>query len=107
MTPPASPATPAPSAAHDPRPYVQIAADLRAKIHDGTLTAGTALPINDLARQWEVCRNTARKALRALQDEGLIRSYPWYGYRVLPAASNTPATEATPADDTPQPADSQ
>jgi DNA-binding GntR family transcriptional regulator len=98
-----SPATTAqtPSAAYDPRLYVQIATDLRAKLRTGAITAGTPLPMNGLAQQWGACRETVRKALRTLERDGLIRLYPHYGYRVLPANDTTPATERTQPDATP------
>jgi DNA-binding GntR family transcriptional regulator len=89
------------SASYDPRLYVQIATDLRAKLRTGAITTGTALPMNHLARQWGASRNTVRKALRTLENDGLIRRYPHYGYRVLPPADTTPATERTWPDATP------
>lgn len=93
--PPASPA----SAACDPRLYVRIAADLRARLQTTPATAGTTLDIGHLARQWQASRDTVRKALRTLEDDGLIRLYPGHGYRALPS----PAREGNPADDTPAP----
>ncbi|MCW2933786.1 MAG: hypothetical protein JWM19_4748 [Actinomycetia bacterium] len=72
------------SPAYDPRLYVQIATDLRAKLHAGTVTAGTTLHIAHLASQWGTARPTASKALRTLENDGLIRHYPRYGYLVLP-----------------------
>ncbi|MCW2930195.1 MAG: Bacterial regulatory protein gntR family [Actinomycetia bacterium] len=103
---PASPAAQTPSAAYDPRLYVRIATDLRGKLHAGAITAGTTLPITGLARSWGASRETVRKALRALESDGLIRLYPRYGYRVLPAPGTTPATEGTQADGTSPPAGS-
>jgi DNA-binding GntR family transcriptional regulator len=103
MTTPQAPALPRPaspaSATWDPRLYVRIAADLRASLHAATITAGTALDIGRLASQWGVSRETARKALRTLENDGLIRRYPGHGYRVLPP----PASEGNPADETPAP----
>jgi DNA-binding GntR family transcriptional regulator len=104
MTTPQAPAPPPPaSTTWDPRPYIRIATDLRARLHAATITAGTTLDIGHLASQWGVSRETARKALRTLENDGLIRRYPGHGYRALPP----PASEGNPADETtPAPADS-
>lgn len=95
--PPASPA----SATGDPRLYVRIAADLRARLHAATVAAGATLDIGCLACEWQVSRETVRKALRTLENDGLIRCYPGHGYRVLPLPATPPAREGSPADDTP------
>jgi GntR family transcriptional regulator len=51
----------------------QITADLRAKIEDGTYGPGALLPSEpELAQKYGVSRQTARSALRALEQEGLI-----------------------------------
>ena len=55
--------------------------------------------MNSLARQWGASRNTVRKALRTLENDGLIKRYPTYGYRVLPPAATAPATQKDPPDD--------
>jgi DNA-binding GntR family transcriptional regulator len=89
------------SDAYDPRLYVQIAADLRAKLRTGAVTAGTTLPMNRLAQQWGASRSTVRKALRTMESDGLIRCYPHYGYRVLPPADTTTVTERTQPGDSP------
>lgn len=50
----------------------QIATDLRAKIEDGTYGPGALLPSEpELAQKYGVSRQTARSALRALEQEGL------------------------------------
>jgi DNA-binding GntR family transcriptional regulator len=83
------------SVTHDPRLHVQIATDLRAKLRTGNITAGTTLPITSLAREWGASRETVRKALRTLENDGLIRRYPRYGYRVPPQQA-PPAPENEP-----------
>jgi GntR family transcriptional regulator len=51
----------------------QITADLRAKIEDGTYGPGALLPSEpELAQKYGVSRQTARSALRALEQEGLV-----------------------------------
>ncbi|MFI1967844.1 GntR family transcriptional regulator [Streptomyces cinnamoneus] len=58
----------------DPRPpYVQITNALRAAILTKTLTPGERLPSqNELTKRYQVSRATVQRALRDLQDEGLI-----------------------------------
>ncbi len=66
---------------NDPRLYVRITEDLRHKISGGTIKANVS--ITDLSQQWGASRQTVSKALRALEDDGLIRRYPGVGYYVL------------------------
>lgn len=67
----------------DPRLYLRIAADLRARITSGELIAGQPVPsITTLAQRWEVSRRTVAHAFQVLEDEGLVRRYPGRGYYV-------------------------
>jgi GntR family transcriptional regulator len=51
----------------------RITSDLRAKIDDGSYGPGALLPSEpELAHQYGVSRQTARSALRALEQEGLV-----------------------------------
>jgi DNA-binding GntR family transcriptional regulator len=70
--------------AGDPRIWVRIAADLRARITGGTYPPGQPVPsIKYLSQQWGTDRHTAGKALQLLESEGLLRRYPGpAGYRV-------------------------
>jgi GntR family transcriptional regulator len=53
--------------------YLQIAADLRARIATGALRPGDPVPSEaDLAAQWRVARMTARAALLDLERAGLL-----------------------------------
>jgi DNA-binding GntR family transcriptional regulator len=65
-----------------PRPYMRIAAAVRAQIDDGTLKLGDTVPITALTRQHGVARRTAARALRLLETEGCLKRYPGYGYTV-------------------------
>jgi putative hydrolases of HD superfamily len=60
----------------DPRkPYVKIAASIRAAILSGELEPGSKLPSGDeLARFFGVTRVTVGSAIRTLRDEGFVRS---------------------------------
>jgi GntR family transcriptional regulator, transcriptional repressor for pyruvate dehydrogenase complex len=76
--------TDATGATSDPRLYVQITEQLRRKITSGDLKAGVAVSITDITQQWGVSRPTVRKAMRALEGDGLLRRYPGLGYHVQP-----------------------
>jgi GntR family transcriptional regulator len=58
----------------------RISADLRQKIQDGNLGPGALLPSEpELAREYNVSRQTARTALQALEREGLVVVRPRRG----------------------------
>ncbi len=61
-------------------PSRQIADDLRARITAGDLAPGARLPsITTLMQEHGVARNTARRALGILVDEGLIEIVHGWG----------------------------
>lgn len=65
--------------------YMQLAAILRAQIHDGTLRPGDLLPSESVLTQtYGVARNTVRAAIKVLRDEGLVETRPQRGTRVRP-----------------------
>jgi DNA-binding GntR family transcriptional regulator len=68
------------STTFDPRLWVDIAGDLRGKLAAGQIAPGDPVSITDLTRQWDVCRETAAKALRTLEEDGLFTRYPGHGY---------------------------
>jgi DNA-binding GntR family transcriptional regulator len=74
----------------DPRLYVQVTEDLRRKISSGDLKAVISVSIGDLWRQWGACRQTVSKALRILENDGLLRRYPGHGYYVQPRSQQPP-----------------
>jgi DNA-binding GntR family transcriptional regulator len=67
----------------DPRLWVRIAADVRDKLSSGSIAAGDSVSIAQLCEEWGSSRQTAAKALRTLEDDGLIRRYPGVGYYAL------------------------
>jgi 5'-deoxynucleotidase YfbR-like HD superfamily hydrolase len=73
----------------DPRkPYVQIAASIRAAILGGELDPGEQLPSGaELARFFGVTRVTVGSAIRILQGEGFVRSRAGSGVYVREQAS--------------------
>ncbi|HZE39898.1 MAG TPA: GntR family transcriptional regulator [Stackebrandtia sp.] len=61
-------------------PYARIVADITARIADGRLAPGEAVPsTRALAAQWGVALATATKALAALRAKGLVRAIPRSG----------------------------
>ena len=54
-------------------PYLQLAAILRARIESGDLAPGARVPsLTALVQEYGVAKNTARRAVKVLADEGLI-----------------------------------
>ena len=67
----------------DPRIYLRIAADVRARIEAGKPGPGQPAPsITALSQEWGVARETAAHALQVLEAEGIVRRYPGRGYYV-------------------------
>jgi GntR family transcriptional regulator len=67
----------------DPRIYLRIAADIRARIEADEIKAGQPVPsITALCQEWGVARETAAHALQVLETEGLVKRYPGRGYYV-------------------------
>lgn len=65
--------------------YVQVAGSLRAKIESGELTHLAPLPSEKAIQQeYEVSRDTARRAIGQLRDEGLVFTIPQRGTYVGP-----------------------
>lgn len=65
--------------------YVQIADEIAAMIHDGTLAPESRLPSEAaLAEEYGTARNTAARAIRYLRDDlGLVETVPGKGSYVL------------------------
>jgi DNA-binding GntR family transcriptional regulator len=76
---------------------VRLAARLRREIAEGKLTPGMPTPsITTLSQQYGHARQTCAKALRTLEDEGLLTRVPGLGYYVTrTAGSDSPAQPAT------------
>lgn len=72
-------------------PYLQIAADIRRKIEDGTIPPGRRIPSTvAMEQEYEVARDTLRKATKLLKDEGLVESVRGMGLYVVDPAKRTP-----------------
>src|SRR6201992_829471 len=71
----------------DPRAYVRLAARLRREIAEGKLAPGMPTPsITTLTQEYGHARQTCAKALRTLEDEGLLTRIPGLGYYVTRSA---------------------
>lgn len=67
----------------DPRLYLRLAATLRSQIGDGVFARGSRIPaISELCEEYDLSRQTAGKALRLLEGEGVIHRVPGLGYHV-------------------------
>jgi GntR family transcriptional regulator len=64
-------------------PYRQIAEILRGQITSGKLKRGARITESELTETYEVARNTARRALAVLREDGLIMTVPQRGSYVL------------------------
>ena len=61
-------------------PYRQIAAILKRRILSGQYPPNTRIPTeSELVETYEVARTTARRAVGALRDEGLVYTVPQRG----------------------------
>jgi DNA-binding GntR family transcriptional regulator len=61
-------------------PWRQVADDLRRRIESGEFPPGAMLPsLNALSEHYQVGRTTARKAVAALRDEGIVETVRGWG----------------------------
>lgn len=66
-------------------PYVQVANALRARIDSGEIPPGRALPsLVKLEAEFGAARDTLRKAVQVLKDEGRVQTVKGMGVYVLP-----------------------
>jgi DNA-binding FadR family transcriptional regulator len=64
-------------------PYLQIAADLRRRIHTGEISVGERLHSSrELMSDYGVASMTVHQAIKVLRDEGLVVSHPGRGVYV-------------------------
>jgi GntR family transcriptional regulator len=69
-------------------PYRQIAGILRRRIESGQYPPDTRIPTeSELMEAFEVARTTARRAIAALREEGLIYTVPQRGSYVTRKSS--------------------
>lgn len=76
-------------------PYRQIAAQLRERIADGSIPVGRRIPsLVEMEQQYGVARDTLRKAVQVLKDEGLVETVNGMGIYVTGRPSD-PAAQIT------------
>ena len=83
-----------PSATIDPQggipPYRQLAGILAARIERGDWAPGKLIPsLSRLEQEYEVARNTARKAIKLLDDQCLVVVDPQWGTYVAQQGDQT------------------
>lgn len=72
-------------------PYRQIAAILRERIANGTPPPGRRIPsLVELEGEFDAARDTLRKAVRLLKDEGLVETVPGMGIFVVSKTPDSP-----------------
>ena len=71
----------------DPRPYIRMAARLRRQILAGDVAPGQPVTsLTTLSREFGHARTTCGKAMRLLEQEGLLTFIPGLGYHATSAA---------------------
>ena len=71
----------------DPRAYIRMAARLRTQILAGEIAPGQPVPsLTTLSREFGHARATCGKAMRLLEQEGLLTFIPGLGYHAISAA---------------------
>jgi DNA-binding GntR family transcriptional regulator len=71
----------------DPRPYIRMAARLRRQILAGEIAPGQPVPsLATLSREFGHARMTCGKAMRLLEQEGLLTFIPGLGYHTASVA---------------------
>jgi DNA-binding GntR family transcriptional regulator len=69
----------------DPRAYMRIYVQLKARIEAGTLAPETRLNIGLIADEFDVSRDTVQKSLGMLQADSLAERYAGLGWYVTGA----------------------
>jgi DNA-binding GntR family transcriptional regulator len=72
-------------------PYRQIAAHLRKQIADGSIPVGRRIPsLVEMEQEFSVARDTLRKAVQVLKDEGLVETVSGMGIYVVRPPDTSP-----------------
>lgn len=65
-------------------PYRQVANALRKRIESGAIPPGRRIPsLTELEQEFDVARDTLRKAVQVLKDEGLVKTVSGMGVFVI------------------------
>ncbi|MFI5798574.1 GntR family transcriptional regulator [Streptomyces sp. NPDC051677] len=77
--------------------YLQVAHHIAGQIRTGRISVGARLPAErDLAEQYGVAINTARRAVRELREQGLVITVPIKGSFVQAEPPSAPSQEGEP-----------
>jgi GntR family transcriptional regulator len=70
-------------------PYLQLAEILRKRITSGEIPAGRRIPSqSELEQEFEIGRNTIKRAVEILKNEGLVATSPGRGLFVVEPAED-------------------
>lgn len=73
-------------------PYQQIAGILRDRIRSGEIPPGRRIPsLTELEAEYDVARDTLRKAIQVLKDEGLVETVVGMGVFVKSSDNGPPS----------------
>jgi DNA-binding GntR family transcriptional regulator len=65
-------------------PYLQLAEILRGRIRNGDIPAGRRIPSqSELEQEFDLGRNTIKRAVEILKNEGLVETSPGRGLFVV------------------------
>lgn len=72
-------------------PYQQIARKLRERIAAGDIPVGRRIPsLVEMEQEYEVARDTLRKAVQVLREEGLVETVRGMGVYVIAVPGDQP-----------------
>ncbi|MCF0087178.1 Mannosyl-D-glycerate transport/metabolism system repressor MngR [Streptomyces sp. MH192] len=72
-------------------PYQQIARKLRERIAAGDIPVGRRIPsLVEMEQEYEVARDTLRKAVQVLREEGLVETVQGMGVYVIAVPGDQP-----------------
>lgn len=72
-------------------PYQQIARKLRERIAAGDIPVGRRIPsLVEMEQEYEVARDTLRKAVQVLREEGLVETVQGMGVYVIAVPGGQP-----------------
>lgn len=72
-------------------PYQQIARKLRERIAAGEIPVGRRIPsLVEMEQEYEVARDTLRKAVQVLREEGLVETVRGMGVYVIAVPGGQP-----------------
>lgn len=75
-------------------PYLQLADILRGRIASGEVEIGRRIPsMTEIEQQYDLSRNTIKKAFDVLKSEGLVEAEPGRGLFVVKVPDSDPPAD--------------